>query len=65
MSEGGDLSRLTVKVLDLENTRSRLGGRTLELRRVNLDESLRVEVFSEQVTDGGGHSEDGLVGWCL
>lgn len=56
---------LTIKVLDLEDTRSGLGSCALELWRVNLNKSILVEVFSEELADSGLYSENSLVRGCL
>ena len=43
-------ARLTIEVLHFEDTRSTLRRCTLEFRRVNLNESLRVEMVTEELT---------------
>lgn len=43
----------TVKVGHLEDARPALCRRTLQLWRMYLNKTLRVEVFSEELADGG------------
>lgn len=52
---------LTVKVLDLEDAGSGLSSSSLKLGRVDLDESILVQVFSEELTNSGLYPEDSLV----
>jgi len=54
--------KLTLEVGNTENGSSRLGSSTLKFGRVDLDEALSVEVFSEEVSDTRLNLEDGLVG---
>lgn len=61
----GQLRRLgkecwPAKVLDFEDGGTRLGGTSLELRRVNLDEASVIQVVSEELADAGLYAEDGL-----
>lgn len=63
----GQLGRLCEKsgaleVVDLENGGARLGGSTLELGRVDLEEALAVQVVAEEVAHARSDAEDGLVG---
>jgi hypothetical protein len=56
---------LTFEVRDAENGSTRFGSSSLKFRRVNLDETLSVEVVSEKVSDTRLDLEDSLVGDCL
>lgn len=58
----GIATPLTVEVLDLEDTGTRLGGSALELGGVDLSEAETVEVLAEDVADTRLDAEDGLVG---
>jgi len=58
-------SVLTFEVRDAENGSTRFGSSSLKFRRVNLDETLSVEVVSEEVSDTRLDLEDSLVGDCL
>ena len=55
----------TLEVADLENRSTGFCGSSLELRTVNLDKALAIEIFAEEVSDPVLKLEDGLVCLCL
>lgn len=57
--------KLTLEVLDFEDARTTFCSSSLQLRRVDLDKAVRIEVFAEQLADGGLKAEDSLVRGCL
>jgi len=58
-------SALTLEVLDLEDRCPRLCSCALKLWRVDLDESLRMQVIAETLSDSSLELENRLVRLCL